>query len=146
MPRHPERFDEVDNIIKNFISKDKDTTYHRYSDIEHFNSDIVLVDKMGELINIYAISNAVILGGGFIKTAGGHNPVEPAFFNCAVISGETIFNQKALFECVKNYKIIKNEEISDTMQNIKNIPKASLIQVGNIEPIIKEIKKGQKDG
>jgi len=146
VPRHPERFDEVDTLIKEFILKNSDITYNRYSTKRYFNSDIILVDKMGELVNIYAISDAVILGGGFIKTAGGHNPIEPAFFNCRVISGEIIFNQKALFECVKDYKIIKNEEISDIMQNIKDIPKASLVQVGNIEPIINEIKKGYENG
>jgi 3-deoxy-D-manno-octulosonic-acid transferase len=94
---------------------------------------------MGELINIFNISDAVILGGAFEKI-GGHNPIEPAYFNCSVISGKHIFNQKALFECVNNYKIIKNNNILDTMQNIKNIPKASLKKAGTIEPIIKHIQ------
>ncbi len=34
---------------------------------------------MGVLVNIFAISDVVILGGAFEKI-GGHNPVEPAFF------------------------------------------------------------------
>ncbi len=140
VPRHPERFDTVDKLIKDKI-KNSDISYSRYTQNESFDSDIVLVDTMGELINIFAISDAVILGGAFEKI-GGHNPIEPAYFNCRVISGEHIFNQKALFECINNYKIIKNEEILDTMRNIKDIPKATLSQIGDIDPIIKEIQNG----
>ena len=137
VPRHPERFDEVNSLIKNKILND-DITYGKYSIVKNFNDDITLVDSMGDLINVYAISNCVILGGGFEKI-GGHNPIEPAFFGCSLISGEHIFNQKALFECVKNYKIIKNEEILDTMKNIQNLPKTTLVKKGDLAPIIKEI-------
>jgi 3-deoxy-D-manno-octulosonic-acid transferase len=139
VPRHPERFDEVYKLIENF-SKKHNLTYSRYTQNKLFDTNIILVDTMGELINIFNISDAVILGGAFEKI-GGHNPIEPAYFNCSVISGEHIFNQKALFECVNNYKIIKNDNILDTMQNIKNIPKASLIKAGTIEPIIKHIQR-----
>ena len=77
VPRHPERFDEVYELIENKC-KNSDITYQRYSQQEDFESDIILVDVMGKLNNIYAISDVVILGGGFIKSAGGHNPIEPA--------------------------------------------------------------------
>ena len=139
VPRHPERFNKVDTIIKNHI-KNKNITYSKYTQNSLLDTDIILVDTIGELINIFSITDAVILGGAFEKI-GGHNPIEPAYFNCAVISGEYIFNQKALFECVNNYRIIKKEEILDIMQNIKDIPKATLTKIGTIKPIIKEIKK-----
>ena len=139
VPRHPERFNEVDLLIKEYI-KGQDLTYHRYSSKEDFSSDIVLVDKMGELINIFAISDAVILGGAFEKI-GGHNPVEPAYFGCRIISGENYFNQKALFECVNNYTIVSNDELKDIMKNIKNIEKSTLDKIGSVESIINEIKK-----
>ena len=79
---------------------------------------------MGELNNIYAISDVVILGGGFIKSAGGHNPIEPAFFNNIVISGDVIFNQKALFECVEDAYMIKEDQIKEYLQNIPNLKKS----------------------
>ncbi len=141
VPRHPERFDKVDLLINEFI-KDKDLSYHRYSIKENFSSDIVLVDKMGELNNIFAISDAVILGGAFEKI-GGHNPVEPAYFGCRLISGEHYFNQKPLFECVNNYTIVKNDDLKDIMKNIRNLEKATLDKIGSVEPIINEIKKAQ---
>ncbi len=141
VPRHPERFDEVYSFIETKY-KNSDISYHRYSQDEDFSSDIILVDAMGQLNNIYAISDVVILGGGFIKSAGGHNPIEPAFFGTILISGKTIFNQKSLFDCVNDYYLIENEELQTTLKNIKDLKKSSLQKVGSIEPIIQEIKKG----
>ncbi|MGB3750468.1 MAG: lipid IV(A) 3-deoxy-D-manno-octulosonic acid transferase [Arcobacteraceae bacterium] len=139
VPRHPERFEEVFNLIE-LMYKNSDISYHKYSVNKNFESDIVLVDVMGELINIYAISDVVILGGGFIKTAGGHNPIEPAFFNNIVISGDVIFNQKSLFECVNDYYLIKNDELKIYLDDIKNLKKSSLGKAGTVEPILKYIK------
>ncbi len=93
---------------------------------------------MGVLVNIFAISDVVILGGAFEKI-GGHNPVEPAFFNCKLISGKEIFNQKSLFECVNNYYIIENEELKDYLEKLDKLDKSTLVQEGDIKPIIKEL-------
>ena len=139
VPRHPERFEKVDLLIKEFAKKNN-LSYHRFSQKENFDSDIILVDKLGELNNIYAISDVVILGGAF-ENIGGHNPIEPAFFNCKLISGENIFNQKSLFECVNNYQIVKKDELKNKLENIKNIKKSTLTQKGDISPIVKELKE-----
>lgn len=145
VPRHPERFDEIYRLIE-LKYKNSTITYHRYSQMEDFNSDIILVDAMGQLNNIYAISDVVILGGSFIKKAGGHNPIEPAFFGCKLISGKTIFNQKSLFECVNDYYLVEQEELQTILRNIKDLKKSSLQKIGSIEPIIQEIKKDKKNG
>lgn len=137
VPRHPERFLEVDLLIKEYV-KDKSLTYHKYSQQDDFDSDIILVDKMGILNNILAITDLVILGGGFEKV-GGHNPIEPAFFKCKIISGKNIFNQKPLFECIENYYLIQNEQLGDYLNNIDNLKRSTLKEVGSIDPIIKEI-------
>ena len=137
VPRHPERFEKV-NLLVNDFAKKNDLTYHRFSQKEDFSSDIILVDKLGELNNIYAISDVVILGGAFANV-GGHNPIEPAFFNCKLISGENIFNQKSLFECVNNYTIIKKDELKRTLENIEKLEKSTLVQEGDLQPIIKEL-------
>ena len=139
VPRHPERFDEVFAMIQSRY-QNCETTYSRYSSSHDFNSDITLVDVMGELVNIYAISDVVILGGGFIKSAGGHNPIEPAYFGCKLISGKVIFNQKSLFDCVDNYYLISNDEINEYLNNIKNLKPSSIDVQGDIKPIIKELK------
>ena len=137
VPRHPERFDKVDLLIKEYV-KDKDITYQRYSLEQSFDSDIILIDKMGILIDIMAISDLVILGGAFEKI-GGHNPVEPAFFSCKIISGKHIFNQKSLFECIKNFYIIENDELGEYLNKINDLKKSALTEAGTLDPIIKEI-------
>ena len=140
VPRHPERFDEVYALIESRYQNCQ-ISYSRYSKSNNFESDITLVDVMGELVNIYAISDVVILGGGFIKTAGGHNPIEPAYFGCKLISGKIIFNQKSLFECVDNHYLINNDELKKYLDDIKNLKPTSIGAKGDIQPIIKELKK-----
>ena len=140
VPRHPERFASVDLLIQEYI-KDTNISYHKWSEREDFNSDIVLVDAMGELNNIYNISDVVILGGGFIQSAGGHNPIEPANFGCKLISGDVIFNQKSLFECVENANIIQKNELGYYLENLDTIQNTKLGRSGDIETIIKYLKE-----
>lgn len=137
VPRHPERFEKVDLLIEKKISNTS-ITYHRYSQQSDFESDIVLVDCMGELVNIFAISDVVILGGAFANV-GGHNPIEPAYFNTKLISGKKIYNQKALFQAVNDYILIEENELKDTLKNIEKLPNSSLQKVGDINPIIEAI-------
>ena len=56
VPRHPERFNKVDLLINEFI-KDKNITYHRYRMKEDFDSDIIMVDKMGRLNIFFPLIN-----------------------------------------------------------------------------------------
>ncbi len=137
VPRHPERFDKVDVLIRKFV-ENSDITYHKFSTKQNFESDIILIDKMGILNEIFAISNTVVLGGAFEKI-GGHNPIEPAYFSCKIISGKNIFNQKPLFECVKNYYLIENEQLGEYLNKLDTLEKSQLTKIGSLEPIIKEI-------
>ncbi len=136
VPRHPERFDEVAIFLEGF-AKEKGLSFHRFSKREDFESDIIIIDKMGELINIYAISDVVLLGGSFVKNIGGHNPLEPATFGCKIISGKHIFNQKSLFPLVENIEMVEVDEIASL------IPKAKptkIVGEVDIEPILEAIE------
>ena len=139
--RRFDRDDIVEELIKNYV-KDKNLTFHKFSNKEDFSSDIVLVDIMGILNDIYEISDIAILGGAFSKI-GGHNPIEPAFFGNVIISGKNIFNQKSLFECIKNYYLIENSELKEYLEKANTLLKPELTKEGSFEPIIKEIKKWQ---
>ncbi|RXJ95306.1 3-deoxy-D-manno-octulosonic acid transferase [Arcobacter sp. AHV-9/2010] len=141
VPRHPERFLKVEELIKNFI-KNKDISFHKYSLKEDFSSDIILIDKMGMLNDIYSIGDITILGGAFANV-GGHNPIEPAYFGNIIISGKNIFNQKSLFECIKNYYLIEKNELKEYLEKSSTLLKPELTKEGSFEPIIKEIEKWQ---
>ena len=74
-------------------------TYHKYSVSEDFSSDIILVDKMGILNDIYSITDITIFRWAFAKI-GGHNPIEPIFEN-VIINGKIYLIKNHFFECIK---------------------------------------------
>jgi len=139
VPRHPERFEKVNSFLKEF-SKKKGFSYGRFSKSKNFKNKITLVDVMGELVNIYKISDLVFLGGSFVKNVGGHNPLEAAFFNCKIVSGKDIFNQYALFDLVSDIYVIENRKIGDIFLKRKDLKRAKIISKADITPVLKEIK------
>ena len=135
VPRHPERFDSVDKLLIEF-SKKNNLSYGKLSD--RFKTDIVLCDKMGELVNIFAIADTVLLCGSFKNGIGGHNPLEPAFFGCKIISGKFIFNQKSLFSLVENIKVCSLDELKN--MNFEEIKPSKVLHVGNMKTLLDRIK------
>ena len=78
------------------------------------------VDKMAEANNFYAISDIAILGGAFFENnkARGYNPLEPAFFNCKLITGKYMQKQKSAFDLVNNFAICQNmDDLSELLRN-----------------------------
>ena len=110
VPRHPERFDKVAKMMEDVAGTYQLTT-QRYSQNEVLGSDIILVDVLGELVNIYAISDIVILGGAF-EPIGGHNAAEAAQFGCKIISGEHYFNQKDIFDAIEGIAVVEASNLS----------------------------------
>ena len=139
VPRHPERFWKVENMISKF-SKEHYYTTHNYSLNEAFNSDIVLVDMLGELINIYAISDVVILGGAFSKI-GGHNAAEAAQYGCKIISGEHYFNQRDIFNMIEGIAIVTEASLARRLQQHAQLLPTKIIQRTDIQPIVDSIKR-----
>jgi 3-deoxy-D-manno-octulosonic-acid transferase len=122
VPRHPERFAKVGELI----SKTALTmSLSRWSESQALQSDIVLVDAMGELNNLYAISDVAVLGGAFAPI-GGHNPLEPAHFGCKIISGEQMFLQRELFKYVSHVQFTSLEGIAEALKNAESMPPSQI--------------------
>ncbi len=138
VPRHPERFDEVYELMNLYATK-SNLTISKFSDTVSFDSELILVDKMGELNNIYAISDIAILGGAFRDDIGGHNPLEPAKFGCKIITGKHFFHQKELFKYVHHVQYVEADEIHRALINCKNLPISMVEEKINLEPIINKI-------
>lgn len=83
VPRHPERFDEVAELIKK-----SGLTMTRRSDEDAIspNTQVYLADSMGELMKWYALADVALVGGSLVDI-GGHNPVEPASVATPVLMG-----------------------------------------------------------
>ena len=138
VPRHPERFGEAGEILAKFAVKNG-LSFAKFSEAKNFDAQCVLVDAMGELVNIYKFSDVVVLGGSFVPNVGGHNPIEAAQFENAVISGEFIFNQKALYSAVEGIKFAKAGEINVLLRQV--LPKAKIVAKGDASEILKDIEE-----
>ncbi|WP_298086713.1 lipid IV(A) 3-deoxy-D-manno-octulosonic acid transferase [uncultured Campylobacter sp.] len=138
VPRHPERFGEASEILAKFAAKNG-LSFAKFSKMKNFDAQCVLVDTMGELVNIYKFSDVVVLGGSFVPNVGGHNPIEAAQFENAVISGEFIFNQKALYSAVDGIKFAKAGEINVLLR--QDLPKAKIVAKGDASEILKDIEE-----
>ena len=97
VPRHPERRDEI---------KDKCTPYnlktiYRGADKSLPDSDcqIYIADTLGELGLFYALSPIACIGRSLsLDGGGGHNPIEAAQLNCAVLHGKNIQNLQEIYD------------------------------------------------
>lgn len=139
VPRHPERFESVAKMIEECVSI-AHYSWHRYSKNEAFNSDIILVDVLGELVNLYAISDVVILGGAFAPL-GGHNAAEAAQFGCKIISGEHYFNQRDIFSMIEGIAVVTKGNLARRLQQHGQLIATRIKQRTDISPILKSIKK-----
>jgi 3-deoxy-D-manno-octulosonic-acid transferase len=144
VPRHPERFDKVVSLTASFASE-RGYTLHRYSTKENFESDITVMDRLGELVNVYAISDIVILGGSF-EPVGGHNAAEAAQFGCRILSGPYYFNQKDIFDAVEGITIVQRNNLVRTLLHYRQIRPARLVVRSDISPILYSIEEALETG
>ncbi len=55
------------------------------------DTDVYLADTLGELGLLYSLADIAFVGGSLVP-AGGHNPIEPAQLDCAVLAGPGMDN------------------------------------------------------
>lgn len=88
VPRHPERRESVINLIKQYSLN---MVLRSQAEICTTNTDLLLVDTMGEMPLFYATADVAFVGGSFVPV-GGHNTLEPAFASIPVIVGPHVHN------------------------------------------------------
>ncbi len=138
VPRHPERFTKVAKMMEGFADEYHWTT-QRYSENQVLSSDIVLVDTLGELVNMYAISDIVILGGAF-EPIGGHNAAEAAQFGCKIISGKHYFNQKDIFDAIEGIAVVEASNLSRRLLQHGLLKPTVIKSKSDITPITESLK------
>jgi 3-deoxy-D-manno-octulosonic-acid transferase len=87
-PRHPERFDEVAQLISDSSIPAARRSGPVGSDGEAI---LYLLDTIGELRFVYSLATVVVIGGSF-RSSGGHNPLEPAALGKAIVFGPDMAN------------------------------------------------------
>lgn len=132
VPRHPERFAKVGELISKTATM---MSTSRWSESQSLESDIVLIDAMGELNNLYAISDVAVLGGAFAPI-GGHNPLEPAHFGCKIITGEQMFLQRELFKYVSHVQFVALDKVSEALIHAEDLPPSQVNETIDLQKVL----------
>ena len=88
-PRKPERFDEVERLARR-----AGWNVARRSELRvdaEPRHDVVVLDTIGELAQLYQVATVVFVGGSLVD-AGGHNILEPAVFGKPIVFGPHMQN------------------------------------------------------
>ena len=95
MPRHPQRFDEVQAQAEaqglRVSRRSSWPAAGPAANGEAMQADIWLGDTLGEMALYYALSDVALLGGSFAPL-GGQNLIEAAACGCPVVMGPHTFN------------------------------------------------------
>ncbi len=97
VPRHPERFESVAQLIKN---NGFDLFQRSQQQVILPQTQVYLADSMGELWLWYALASMAFVGGS-LSSNGGHNPLEPIALGVPVVMGAYTFNFKVIVEQLK---------------------------------------------
>ncbi|AZL15499.1 3-deoxy-D-manno-octulosonic acid transferase [Rickettsiales endosymbiont of Stachyamoeba lipophora] len=118
-PRHPSRLSDVIALCTRFSLTYELHTKTQGQISEH--TQVYIIDTVGELGNIFKTSKIVFVGGSF-NHINGHNPIEPAHFGCAIVTGPKFTNftniYNDLFEHKAALKIANQQELIDTLAEL----------------------------
>jgi len=127
VPRHPERFDEVAELLtrnnRHFIRTSTNAPCHE-------DTEIILLDEMGRLNEAYSCANVAFVGGSLAER-GGHNALEPAAFGIPIMMGPYTYNNPVICEYLQNsgalYVVESETDITRCIQRwIDNPDEASV--------------------
>lgn len=96
IPRHPERFDAVVNAAK---SRSLNVRRRSQGNADAA-TEVYVADSMGEMLQLLAAADLVLMGGSLIEH-GGHNPIEPAALGKATLIGPNYMNFAAIVETLE---------------------------------------------
>ncbi len=132
-PRHPERFNEVEEILKkrnlNFFKR---SMIHQKSGERGLEAcDIILLDTIGELSQLFSKADVALIGGSLLPY-GGHNILEPSYWGKPVIFGPHMDNFPITEEFLKEDAAIMVRNTADIAHTVTDLLKDTdkAIQMG----------------
>jgi 3-deoxy-D-manno-octulosonic-acid transferase len=117
VPRHQQRFTEVKKLCEAQFA----TVIRTSKAIVTAQTDIYVVDSIGELKMFYAAADIAFVGGSMVA-AGGHNILEAAAVGVPVLFGPFMNNFKDIAEGVlKQQAAIQCQTIADIEQSVLSL-------------------------
>lgn len=102
VPRHPERSPEVSSLLeRSGVPFRRRTTLQDGEQLPE--GTVLLVDTVGEMMNLYALSDIAFVGGSLVPT-GGHNLLEPASLGVPCLFGPHMSNFREIAALVLQYQ------------------------------------------
>ena len=114
VPRHQERFTKIHELLlHHHFDTARASTMHINA-----NTEVLLGDTMGQLMEFYAASDVAFVGGSFVPT-GGHNVLEPAAQKVPVIVGPYNFNFPEINQkFLKMNALIQVDSVAKLTENV----------------------------
>ena len=144
-PRHPERFGEVEQLVRSEGWKTA-----RRSDLAIDNEprvDVVVLDTIGELATVYQIATVVFVGGSLVAT-GGHNVLEPAVFGKPIVFGPHMQNFAEIADAfVSNgagVQLTGEQQLDETFMSLMSDP-VRRARLGAAARALVEANRGAKE-
>lgn len=138
VPRHPERFQSTAQSCrdKGFITQLRSRTK---LDQINANTDVFMVDTMGEMLEFYAASDIAFVGGS-ISDIGGHNVLEAAVFSLPILVGPNTHNfaeiVQLLASCGGSFTVRHSAEIITQMNKLIESPRLRRQMGGQAEALL----------
>jgi 3-deoxy-D-manno-octulosonic-acid transferase len=143
-PRQPERFGEVEALAR---AAGFQTVRRSELPIDDEpRADVVVLDTIGELAQLYQIATAVFVGGSLVDH-GGHNILEPAMFGKPIVFGPYMGNFREIAETfVSNaaaVQLTSERELDDAMAALLGDP-VKRARLGAAARALVETNRGAK--
>jgi 3-deoxy-D-manno-octulosonic-acid transferase len=103
VPRHPERTAEVAKLIAAAGCNCRLRSQLQQDSAVIAPGEVLLVDTIGELLNLYMAADIAFVGGSLVPL-GGHNMLEPASLGRPVIFGKHISNFREIAALMLEYR------------------------------------------
>jgi len=95
VPRHPNRFNDVAEVIRNSGVRLQRRSKEGVDEAPSPAIEVLLVDTLGELLDFYAACDVAFVGGSLVPV-GGHNLLEPAALGLPILTGPHNFNSEEI--------------------------------------------------
>ncbi|OGT97905.1 MAG: 3-deoxy-D-manno-octulosonic acid transferase [Geobacteraceae bacterium GWC2_48_7] len=133
VPRHPERAAEVALLLEKSALPYRRRTQITAKTNQSPAGEVLLVDTVGEMMNLYALSDLAFVGGSLVAT-GGHNLLEPASRGVPCIFGPHMTNFREIAALVLHYgagiQVTTVEELLEVGRNMIQSPEVRQV-LGN---------------
>ena len=116
-PRKPGRTDEIVKLAKQYGMSAGLRSQLLKEPSPRKEYPVIIIDTIGELGRIYAVGDAVFVGGTLIKH-GGHNVLEPAAHAKPIIVGPNMYNFKDSFALLSKVGACKQIQNADEMTDV----------------------------